>query len=107
MSTTTPLPTWTLEELLTKARREARLSKEQMAEVLGVSLKTINNYEGGRTHPNRATLRVWIDTCKLPWFTLDGIRDLLGPDSRWITDPAVQLTLFHDDESAVALPVAA
>lgn len=94
----TALPVWTLPELLTKARRDAGITKQQMADVLRVSTKTINNYErgpaAGGTSMNRATLLVWIDTCKQPWFTLEGISDLLPGGLPWITAAPVQLCLF-------------
>lgn len=98
MSTATPLPLWTLGELMEKARRDARISTAQMAFHFGVHRKTINNWESGRTHPSRADIFVWAERCNQPWFTLDGIRDLLRDGLRWITDRADQLTLFGEDE---------
>lgn len=97
MSTANPLPLWTLGELMEKARRDAKVSTSEMALYFGVHRKTINNWEAGRTHPSRADIRTWAERCNQPWFTLEGIRDLLGGDFRWITDPAVQLSLFDDD----------
>lgn len=101
MSTATPLPLWTLGELMEKARRDAKVSTTDMAVYFGVHRKTINNWESGRTHPSRADVRVWAERCNQPWFSLDGISDLLRDDSRWITERADQLTLF--DDWAVAL----
>lgn len=93
----TVLPVWTLGELMEKARRDARISTQQMADILRVSPKTINNYESGRTSPNRATLLVWIETVRQPWFTIDGIRDLLPSGLPWMHTRPVQLRLFNND----------
>lgn len=107
MSTTTPLPVWTLGELMEKARRDAGISTAQMADILNVTPKTINNYEANRTHPSRAVIMAWSSICDQAWFTLDGISDLLRVDSPWITAPADQLSLFDDDSDEEELPAAA
>lgn len=109
MSTTTPLPTWTLGELMEKARRDANVSTAEMASYLGVNPKTINNYEANRTHPSRSTIMAWAAKCEQPWFTVEGIRDLLATSLRWVTTLPGQLSfasLLFTDLSPVDAPPA-
>lgn len=105
MSTTTPLlPSWTLGELMEKARRDAHISTADMALHFGVTRKTINNWEANRSTPSRAVLLVWAQRCDQPWFTAEGIRDLLVLTSPWITALPGQLE-FADVRLGDAVPV--
>src|ERR1700751_1415561 len=48
------------------AREHAGLDQEQLAELIGVSRKTINSTENGRVKPRRITLRAWAFHCDVP-----------------------------------------
>jgi transcriptional regulator with XRE-family HTH domain len=55
MSTTgeRSIPAWTFGDRVRKARELAGLTQSELADALGVSRKTIANYEAGATEPNR------------------------------------------------------
>lgn len=66
MATITPLPTkhtpqWTLADRMWKARKDAGLTAQQIADAIGISRKSVTNYEGGTTRPLRPILRAWAD----------------------------------------------
>lgn len=65
------IPTWTQADRLRKARKEAGLTPEELAEQLRVSAVTIRNYEGERTRPNYPTLMAWATITDVPieWLT--------------------------------------
>ena len=59
------VPTWTLGNRLWRARRHADLTQQQLAERLGVGLKSIKDYEGDRRRPKRGVLLGWAVTCQI------------------------------------------
>lgn len=52
-------PVWTLGERLAKARRDAKLTQEELAVKMQLSTNTITNYETGVTKPRHITLMAW------------------------------------------------
>lgn len=75
MATHTTLP-WTQAERLRKARLLAGMSVDEMAEAIGVSDRTIRNYESGAITPRPAALRLWA-------ITTDVDPELLTSHSTW------------------------
>jgi transcriptional regulator with XRE-family HTH domain len=77
------VPTWTLGNRLWRARRHVNLTQQQLAERLGVGLKSIKEYESDRRRPKRAVLLGWAVQCQV--------------DPRWLEHGAGE----PDSESAV------
>lgn len=67
----TEVPVWTLQERLAKAREHAHLDRFQMADKLGVSERTIRNWERGRIDPSRSAVIAYSAVTRVPveWFT--------------------------------------
>jgi transcriptional regulator with XRE-family HTH domain len=63
MTTTMTVPTWTLADRLAKARANRGISQGELADILGLSLKTVSRYETGQNEPRRATLLGWALAC--------------------------------------------
>lgn len=59
MSTTTHIPELTLGRRLFLARDDAGLNQAEFAGRIGVSRRSIVNYESGSTHPSRPVLLSW------------------------------------------------
>jgi transcriptional regulator with XRE-family HTH domain len=52
-------PAWTLTDRLRKAREYRGLEQTELADLMGVSRRTVVNYEAGRTTPRRPQLIAW------------------------------------------------
>jgi transcriptional regulator with XRE-family HTH domain len=70
--TTTQSPAWTLGDRLRKARRTAGLSVDVMAHELGVTDRTVQNYESDRTPPKRSALLAYAQLTGVPLWWLEG-----------------------------------
>jgi transcriptional regulator with XRE-family HTH domain len=90
---TQTVPTWTRGERMAKAREEAGLSQEQMAELLGVSDKAISSWETMKRQPRNMdrVLAQWAEITNVPLWWL---YDVGTPQSRCITIPAGEGRLF-------------
>lgn len=66
MVQTLKIPQWTLADRMRKARREAGMTPEEMADALQVSAVTVRNYETERTRPSHPTLVVWAQVSGVP-----------------------------------------
>jgi transcriptional regulator with XRE-family HTH domain len=55
----TIIPTWTLADRLVKARESAGKNQSQIADELGVGLRSIVRYEKGHHVPKRAIVLAW------------------------------------------------
>lgn len=66
------IPTWTLADRMRKARIDAGLSVDEICEVIGITRKSVYNYEGGATRPLLPILRAWAD--------------VTGTWEQWLTD---------------------
>lgn len=54
-------PTWTLSDRMWKARKDAGLSPADIADLIGISRKSVWNYETGTTKPLRPILKAWAE----------------------------------------------
>lgn len=63
------IPEWTLSDRLRKAREDAGLSQQQLADRLAVSRNTVGNAETGARRPLPITIKAWADATgvPLPW----------------------------------------
>lgn len=70
MSTTTHIPELTLARRLYLARDELGLNQAEFAARIGVSRRSVVNYESGHTHPSRPVLLSWALATGVPleWF---------------------------------------
>ena len=65
------IPTWTLADRLRKAREDANLTQQELAELTGISHTSIKNYEGGKRTPRVLYLRAWSEATGVPACWLD------------------------------------
>ena len=54
-------PQWTLADRMRKSRTDAGLTAQQIADAIGISRKSVTNYETGSTHPLRPILAAWAE----------------------------------------------
>jgi DNA-binding transcriptional regulator YiaG len=85
--------TWTMGDRMAKSRKVSRVTVGDMAARQGVSDKTINNWERGRTHPKRAALELWASVTGFPFEWL-----LYG--DAWLTDEGNQASGWTFYEAA-------
>jgi transcriptional regulator with XRE-family HTH domain len=64
---TVTIPRFELPHRLARSLEWSGVTKIQMADALGVSRQTIDNYIKGRTIPTRGYLRAWADECRIPF----------------------------------------
>ena len=50
------VPTWDIHDRLAKARRAAGFEQSELAEITGISRRTLSRYETGLSEPKRANL---------------------------------------------------
>lgn len=74
------IPQWTMADRMRKARMDAGYTAAQIAEVIGISRKTVTNYENGDTVPLRAILNAWAE--------------VTGTYVEWLRDGSLSIT--HD-----------
>jgi transcriptional regulator with XRE-family HTH domain len=67
-----PTPVLTPQRRLSWAREDAALSQEQLAEMLGVSTRTVRNWEGGEWMPPTAVV-AWARACDVEYEWLIGV----------------------------------
>lgn len=70
------IPTWELQDRIMRARRHAGLEQSELAELAGLSRKSISRYETGLSTPRRPALiaialatgvdLTWLETGKAP-----------------------------------------
>lgn len=70
--TTTEVPTFTLRERLAKAREHAGLTRDQMAERLSVTERTVRNWENGSTKVTTPIVLAYAAVTSVPVWWLDG-----------------------------------
>lgn len=59
------IPTWTIGDRMRKARREAGLTADELADLLGVGKKSLSRWENG-SMPKRMTLTAWAHHTGVP-----------------------------------------
>jgi transcriptional regulator with XRE-family HTH domain len=74
--TTSPtvVPVWTLADRLRKARQFSGLTPEELAERIGVTDRTVRNYETGKP-PRAAAVKLWAFATGVPLDWLLGTTD--------------------------------
>ena len=83
---TTTRPTFTVGELLKKARIDAGLDQGQLARALGVARNTVSNYETGRSIPTLDVAVNWARVTGVPleWLAEGVVRpEGLEPPTFW------------------------
>lgn len=78
----TEVPRWTLPERLAKAREHAHLDRDQMARLLGVTERTIRNWENGRIIPKRKDILAYSAATHVPLVWLTGEWTPSGPSGQ-------------------------
>lgn len=68
----THIPTWTTGDRFRKARTDAGLTREDIVNLTGLSMRTVVNYETGQTHPRRIGLIAWARATGVPEWWLEG-----------------------------------
>lgn len=53
------VPQWTISDRLRKAREYAGLDQAQFADEVGISRRSVTNYEKGHSQPSRPVLLAW------------------------------------------------
>ncbi len=90
---TTHIPELTLGRRLFLARDDLGLSQAEFAGRIGVSRRSVVNYESGTTHPSRPVLLSWSMATEVPLEWFEGAPDytprIHGPQG------SVQLGLFR------------
>jgi len=66
------VPAWHIGDFLRKARENAGLEQAQLAVDLGISRRTVTNYERGHVKPRRAVLMAWAMRTGVPVWWLEG-----------------------------------
>lgn len=82
------IPQWTQPERLRKARKDAGLSVNKIAELVDRKPQTISAWENGTRFPNQRQLEMWADACEvdLIWLTF-GVAFGSGGVSSTVTLP--------------------
>lgn len=92
-------PVLTLGERLAKARKDARLDQQQIAEQLGVSRPTVSHWERNRSEPNVTHAARWaeITGVSFGWLAGVAIRSRCSSAFALVTNAGyVQTTLAFD-----------
>jgi transcriptional regulator with XRE-family HTH domain len=78
-------PPWTLADRLRKAREHRGLDQTELADLMGVSQRSIRNYEAGRTTPRRPQLIAWAFATGVSLEWLEDVRPKgLEPLTFWL-----------------------
>lgn len=94
-ATGTRTPTFrSLEERLWWARETAPLTQRELADMLGISKRTVQNYEAGVGHPTEQRLLLWANACDVDyrWLAGDFYGDP-GPDNPSVSPGDTQQSL--------------
>lgn len=84
-----------------KARKTARMTQEQAAEALHVSLETVKAWEQGQRTPNNAAVMFMCEAYQTPWLALDHLRQtadmlqVLPSDIKLQELPTAAITLYN------------
>ena len=61
------VPDWTVGDRLRKARRAAGLERDELANIIGCSPKTVGNYENDFTRAPKLVVREYAVRCGVPY----------------------------------------
>lgn len=84
-----------------KARKKARLTQEQAAEALHVSLETVKAWEQGQRTPTNTAVMYMCEAYQTPWLALDHLRQtadmlqVLPNDIKLQGLPTAAITLYN------------
>ena len=84
-----------------KARKTARMTQEQAAEALHVSLETVKAWEQGQRTPTNAAVMYMCEAYQTPWLALDHLREtadmlhVLPSDIKLQGLPTAAITLYN------------
>lgn len=65
------VPEWTKADRLRKSREAAGMERPYLAQLTGLSLTTISNYENGHGNPRASNMRMWAVATGVPFEWLD------------------------------------
>jgi transcriptional regulator with XRE-family HTH domain len=82
------IPQFELRHRMALALEKARVSRNEIARIVGVHLNTIGNYLTGRTDPPRSVLIAWALRCDVPLEWLIEGDDDPDPSTIWYRDMA-------------------
>jgi transcriptional regulator with XRE-family HTH domain len=99
----TQAPTWTTGDRLRKARISAGIESRDMADRLGVSRNTITNWEGDKTTPSLASLRVFAEETGIDLAWLLGLEDDARNTCFSHPNELDQLELFANSQTLVGI----
>lgn len=71
-----------LEERLWYSREKAGMTQQEMADLLGISKRSVQNYESGVGHPKPNRLVLWANACDFDYAWLAGNFYDLDPEQR-------------------------
>lgn len=99
------------EERLWWARESARITQKQLAAQLGISARTVQNYESGVGHPNEDRLTLWANACDVDfgWLAGDFYEAPERPSRRRVTKGSIReytRSLHRGGQRAVACAAA-
>ena len=60
------IPAWTLQDRLRKAREHVGLNQAELAEITGISGRSVSMYEKGHSAPRRPQLLAWAMATGVP-----------------------------------------
>lgn len=81
------IPQWTLGDRLRKAREDAGLQQQELAEAMGISRRSVSAYESDASHPRRPVRLSWAlaTGVKLNWLEDEAPRSEAQPGGEEIT----------------------
>jgi transcriptional regulator with XRE-family HTH domain len=77
-----PFPVFGLGDHLRKARMSAGLSQEELALRLGITSRSVTNYETDRRRPPAATLTAWAAATSVPLWWFENAKGAPRPSAR-------------------------
>lgn len=103
------IPAWSIGERMAKARQTVDLDPSQMAARLGVTDRTIRNWENGVHPPKRAALLAYEQVTGVPMWWLEGDDggDNPSPDTPTGRYPVVSRVTPHSRPVFAPMPLAA
>jgi transcriptional regulator with XRE-family HTH domain len=76
------IPEWTRGDRFRKARSMTGLTVQEFAGRIGISPKSVNNYEGDKVEPRKIVLNAWALATGVPveWLETGEVPNNAGPD---------------------------
>ena len=98
------IPTIDTRHRLRLAREAAKLTTQQVADLLGVKRQTISNYENGHTTPAKATVMAWSTITTVPVWWLEGGLSPVGSGEviNWSSSQTLGITSLDSKRARIA-----